>query len=121
MLSLAWRLPKVVVSVACGLVLGALAGPDAGTEASSIPVYASMYVPAVTYTVTIQAPYHELCSCAVTCLVLGSAGFCECSDMPIVARNTPDESGDASENQLLITYFAGGFSWEEKINRFVMM
>ncbi|XP_077523491.1 sperm-specific sodium:proton exchanger-like [Amblyomma americanum] len=75
MLSLAWRLPKVVVSVACGLVLGALAGPDAGTEASSIPVYASMYVPAVTYTVTIQAPYHELCSCAVTCLVLGSAGF----------------------------------------------
>ncbi|XP_049527433.1 uncharacterized protein LOC125947116 [Dermacentor silvarum] len=78
MVSLMWRLPKITVSVACGLLLGLLVGPDAtgqGAEASSIPVYASMYVPAVTYTVTIQMPYHVLCSCAVTCLTLGTAGL----------------------------------------------
>ncbi|KAL3240165.1 hypothetical protein MRX96_021721 [Rhipicephalus microplus] len=78
MFSLVWRLPKITVSVACGLLLGVLAGPDtagAGSEASSIPVYASMYVPAVTYTVTIQMPYHVLCSCAVTCLTLGTVGL----------------------------------------------
>ncbi|KAH6927116.1 hypothetical protein HPB50_026898 [Hyalomma asiaticum] len=78
MLSMAWRLPKITVSVACGLLLGVLAGPDTtglGSEASSIPVYASMYVPAVTYTVTIQMPYHVLYSCAVTCLTLGTVGL----------------------------------------------
>ncbi|XP_065301263.2 sperm-specific sodium:proton exchanger-like isoform X2 [Dermacentor albipictus] len=78
MVSLLWRLPKIAVSMACGLLLGLLVGPDVagqGAEASSIPVYASMYVPAVTYTVTIQMPYHVLCSCAVTCLTLGTAGL----------------------------------------------
>lgn len=74
------RIPKVAVSVACGLLLGLLMGQDASGQLllpseSSMPVYVSMYMPAVTYTVTIQMPYHVFRSCALTCLTLGTAGL----------------------------------------------
>ncbi|XP_077525661.1 sperm-specific sodium:proton exchanger-like [Haemaphysalis longicornis] len=88
MVAVAWRVPKIVVSAACGLLVGALAGPDrGGADLDSVRAYASMYVPAVTYTVTIRTPYHVFCSCALTCLTLGTAGFVLSGVLAVFAVN----------------------------------
>ncbi|XP_064462226.1 uncharacterized protein LOC135372650 isoform X2 [Ornithodoros turicata] len=74
------RVPKVLLSSGLGLLLGLALSTDRSVRLlrvadSTMPMYVSMYMPAVAYTVTIQMSYHVFCCCVATCCILGAAGL----------------------------------------------